>query len=71
MVFGVWVNIKQNPGTGQMVVKGRQEVLCLFILASLGDKTGKGNNLRVNKASFLLLVSSTLGSIKRPSACGL
>ena len=48
---------------GQMVVNGRQETSCLFILASLGDETDRGNNLRVNKAPFLLLISSTLGSI--------
>ena len=47
---------------GQMVVNGRQEAPCLFILASLGDKTDRANNLRVNKAPFLLLMSSALGS---------
>ena len=48
---------------GQMVVNGRQEAPCLFTLASLGDETHRGNNLRVNKAPFLLLTISisTLG----------
>ena len=61
MVLGVWVYINQNPGAGQMDVKGRPEVLCLFILASLGDETDRGNNLRVYKAPFLLLTISALG----------
>ena len=43
---------------GQMVVNGRQEAPCLFTLASLGDETDRGNNLRVNKAPFLLLTIS-------------
>ena len=56
-IYGVWgLGQLQNkilaPGRwadGQMVVEGRQEALCLFILASLGDETDRGNNLRVNK----------------------
>ena len=45
-------NMKQNPGSGQMVVNSRQEVPCLFILASLGDKKDKACYLRVNQAPF-------------------
>lgn len=59
----VWVSIKQNHGARQMDVNGRQEVPCLFIFASLGDKTDRACNLRVNKAPFLLRISSTLGSL--------
>ena len=56
-MFEVRINIKQNPGARQVVVNGRQEAPCLFNLASLGDETNRGNNLRVNKAPFLLLTS--------------
>ena len=48
MVLGVWVNIKQNPGARQRV-NSRPEALCLFILASLGDRTDKACYLRVNR----------------------
>ena len=36
----------------QKVVYSRHEAPLLFILASLGDETGRGNNLRVNMAHF-------------------
>ena len=54
MGLGVWVNTKQNIGAGQVgrrlfTVDLRHQ---LFILASLGDETGRTNNLRVNKAPF-------------------
>ena len=44
-----------------MVVKSRQEVPFLFIFASLGDETDRGNNLRVDKTPILLLTISALG----------
>ena len=53
---------------GQMVVNGRQEAPRLFILASLGDKTDRVNNLRVIKAPSPLLISSALGSITHSSS---
>ena len=64
-IYGVWglgqyKTKSWHRADGQMVVNGRQEVPCLFILASLGDKTERGNNLRVNKAPFLLLIMSAL-----------
>ena len=52
----------------QMVVNGRQEAGCLLILASLGDKTDRANNLRVNKALFLLLICFPLGRFTHSKA---
>ena len=51
-VLGVWVNTKQNPGTGQMDVYSGHEAPCLFILDGLGDKTDRACYLRVNKAPY-------------------
>ena len=51
-MFGVWVSVKPNPGTGKMVVSGRQEVLCLFNLASLGDETDGGITLGLTRHLF-------------------
>ena len=42
-----------------MVVNSIHEALYLFIFASLGDETDRGNNLRVKKAPFILLTVST------------
>ena len=72
-IYSVWGLGQYKPNSwrladGQVVVNGRQEASCLFILASLGDKTDRTNNLRVNKAPFLLLISSTLGSITPKAA---
>ena len=59
MWLGVWVNTKQNLtlGSREKVVYSGHEAAPLFTLASLGDETDRGNNLRVNKAPFLLLTS--------------
>ena len=67
-IYGIWCLGQYKTKSwrwadGQMVVNSRQEVPCLFILASLGDKTDRGNNLRVNRAPFLLLIRSALGSM--------
>ena len=63
--MGVWVNTKQNPGAGQsggrLFTVDRWEAAPPFILASLGDETDRGNNLRVDKTPFLLLTISALG----------
>ena len=48
----VWVNTKQSPGTGQMVVYGRREAPHLFILASLGDKTETATSGSTRHLSF-------------------
>ena len=46
------VNIKQNPGAGQMVVYcGHEAPRCVY-LASLGDKRDTACHLRVNMAPF-------------------
>ena len=45
---------------GRKVVYSGQEAAPLFILASFGDETDRRNNLRVDKAPFLLLTISTL-----------
>ena len=65
-IFGVrgWVNTKQNP---EGVFSGH-EAPPLFILASLGDETGRTLNLRVNKAHFLLFIIFALGSFSRSTA---
>ena len=45
-----------------MVVNSRQEALCLFIFASLGEETDRVNNLRGDKVLFFLVLTiSTLG----------
>ena len=51
-----------------MVVNSRQEAVPLFILASQGDETDRGNNLRVSNTPFLLLTISALGCFACSSA---
>ena len=46
---------------GRKVVYSGHEAASLFTLVNLGDETGRGNNLRVDKAPFLLLTISALG----------
>ena len=50
--LGQYKTKSRCQAVGRKVVYSRHEAAPLFILASLEDETGRGNNLRVNKAYF-------------------
>ena len=59
--FGQYKTKSGRQAVWKKVVYSRREAAPLFIFASLGDETDRGNNLRVNKAPFLLLTIFALG----------